>query len=164
MTERPHVQPGAVLSPRAAVVSVSELLKGFIDDNADASIVPAGAVVGGADDTQQQEGVVAIMEAGNSKTELYAPLLWRRCQIRCMGPSLETASAIGDHIFDLLNDQQSLELTDSEGRVWFVHLIYCATGPSQHIDSSETWESLLFANVTVGRDPISVPTGSGSGF
>jgi hypothetical protein len=150
-------KPGEVLTPRSAIVSPSELLKRFIDDHADPGILPAGAVVGGADDDEQNQGVVAIMDAGNTRDELYAPLLWKRCQLRCMAPSLEHADRIGNHLFDLCNDQRNLVLEDSFKRLWFVYGIYCTTGPSHHIDSTEVWEDLLMANITVSRDPVGVP-------
>jgi hypothetical protein len=130
---------------------------GFLNENMDRDLVPMGAVVGGANDEQQQGGCVALMDAGDSKQELYAPLLWKRIQVRAMGPSLAEADDIGNHLFDLLNGQQWLEMTDSRGWVWFCHQIYVAAGTSHHIDSSETWESLLFVNVTLSRDPVSVP-------
>lgn len=145
---------GLVLSPSSTVVSPAELLKIFIDTYADQDVLPAGAVVGGADDNEQQAGVVAIMDAGNTKNELYAPLLWKRCQLRCMAGSLYDVDKIGNYVFQLLNDQQNLVMQDSQDVKWFVHGIYCTTGPSHHIDSSETWESLLFANITVGSNPI----------
>lgn len=145
---------GGPISPRSSVVSPSELLMSFLNDTMSADVIPGGAVVGGATDKAQQEGCVSIMDAGNQKNELYAPLLWKRCQVRCMAGSLAEVDDIGNHVFDLLNDQQNLEIEDARGKLWFVHGIYCATGPSHHIDSPETWESLLFVNVTVGRDPI----------
>lgn len=152
--------PGEVLSPRDNVCSPAELLKDFLDDNVDATLVPNGAVVGGADDEEQQGGVIALMDAGDTKRELYAPLLWKRVQVRCMGPTLDAADQIGNHAFDLLHNQRWLVLSDYLGRQFFVHGIYCSAGPSHHIDSTETWESLLFANVTVGRDPTFIPGSS----
>jgi hypothetical protein len=139
---------------RSAVVSPAELLMIFLNEMMDVEIVPGGAVVGGATDPQQQAGCVSIMDAGDTKRELYAPLLWKRCQLRCMAPTLAKADAIGMHVEDLLNDQQNLEIDDALGRKWFVHGIYVATGTSHHVDSNETQENLLFANVTVGRDQI----------
>lgn len=153
--------PGLVLSPRSVRVSPSELLMKFINDNADGDVLPAGSVVGPADDDMQQQGVISLMDAGDTKREDYAPLLWKRVQVRCMGPSLEKCDDIGQWAFELLNDQRWLELADERGRVWFVHLITVTVGPSHHFDSTETWESLMFANVTVGRDPVLVPDPSG---
>lgn len=147
-------EPGKVVLTRNAIVSPAELLMIFINQYANPEIIPGGAVVGGATDDQQQAGCVSIMDAGNTKDEMYAPLLWKRCQIRCMGSSLDVVDNIGNHIFDLIDDQQNLEIEDQRGKKWFVLGIYCATGTSHHFDSSETFESLLFANITVARDPI----------
>lgn len=139
---------------RSAVCSPSELLKTFLDSYMNPSTVPGGAVVGGATDEAQQRGCVSLMDAGDTRQELYAPLLWKRVQIRCMARTLAEADVIGNHVYDLLSDQQNLELADDQGRLWFVHGIYVSTGTSHHVDSNETQESLLFANVTVGRDQI----------
>jgi len=156
--------PGEVVPARSAIVSPAELLMGFINQNCSVEVVPEGAVVGGASDTQQQAGVVSLMDAGDTKREKDVPLLWKRVQVRCMGPTLATADDIGNHMDDLLDKQKWLVLEDSREYLWFVHGIYITMGTSHHIDSSETWESLLFANVTVGRDPVGVPgVGSGSG-
>lgn len=150
--------PGFVVSASSTVVSPAELLNGFINTYADKAIVPAGSVVGGADDNEQQAGVISIMDAGNTKQEMYAPLLWKRCQLRCLAPSLMEADRIGNYAFQLLNDQKWLELEDHRGAKWFVHLISCTTGPSHHLDSKETFESLFYANITVGSEPIFQPS------
>lgn len=145
--------PGEVLSVSSAVVSPSELLMDFISQNADKDIIPGGVVVGGADDDQQQAGCVALMDAGNTQID-EGPLLWKRCQVRGVGSSLEEADRIGNYMFQLLNAQKYLELEDSSGKRWFVHQIYMTAGPSHHVDSSETYESLSFCNITIGSIPI----------
>lgn len=146
-----------VLAPGDSLVSPSELLMIFLNEEMDRAIVPAGAVVGGADDEQQQAGCVALMDAGNAKNELYTPLFWKRVQVRCMHNQLSAVDTIGNHVNDLLHEQQYLVMTDASGKQWFVHSIFVSTGPSHHIDSSETYESLLFATICVGRDPIPDP-------
>lgn len=151
------LKPGEVELPGEDVVSPAELLMGFINTHADPSVVPAGAVVGGADDLQQQQGVVALMDAGDAGSELYAPLIKKRVQVRCVGPTLAEADAIGNYIYRLLHEQRWLVLEDSAARLWFCHTIYCTVGPSHHIDSQETHESLLFAAVTLGDEPVGVP-------
>jgi len=149
--------PGNVELPGEDIPSPAELLMRFINDNASESIVPSGAVVGGADDTQQQAGVIALMDAGDANTELYVPLLSKRVQVRCVGPTLAKADEIGNYAFELLNKQRWLILEDSEERLWMVHSIYCTVGPSHHIDSPETHESLFFCAVTLGSEPVGVP-------
>ena len=149
--------PGNVELPGEDVVSPAELLMGFINDNADAVVVPAGAVVGGADDDQQQEGVVALMDAGDASPELYAPILHKRVQVRCVGPTLAAADVIGNYVFKLLNGQRWLILEDSQERLWLCHTIYCTTGTSHHLDSDETFESLLFCAIVLGDEPVGVP-------
>lgn len=147
--------PGEVVSPSSSVVSPSELLKDFIEQYADKEVIPGGVVVGGADDEQQQKGCVALMDAGNTENETGdAPLLWKRCQVRGVAGSLAQADEIGNYMFELLKNQKWLELEDSNGTKWFVHLITMTAGPSHHLDSEETFESLSFANITVGSEPI----------
>jgi hypothetical protein len=146
-----------ILSESSSLVSPAELAMIFLNKSIDRDICPAGAVVGGADDEQQQQGVVALMDAGDAKTELYVPLLWKRIQIRCMGPGLDVVDRIGNHVDALLHGKYRLRLADGAGREWLVHSIFVATGPSHHIDSTETYESLLFATICVGREPVLVP-------
>lgn len=148
--------PGQVRTGRRANVSPAELMKIFLDGQLDEELAPAGAVVGGANDAQQQQGVVAIMDGGATKED-DSDILWRRCQIRCMAPSLDHVDDLGNHAYDLLHGQRWLEIEDSRGYTYFVHSIYCSTSPSHHIDSTETWESLLFATIAVGSDPVSTP-------
>jgi hypothetical protein len=148
---------GNVELPGEDIVSPAVLLKRFIDDNASSTVVPAGAVVGGADDTEQQEGVVALMDAGDAEPELYAPIVKKRVQVRCVAGTLFEADSIANYIYELLNGQRWLILEDHEERLWYCYTIYCSIGPSHHIDSSETKESLLFAIITLSREPVGVP-------
>lgn len=150
--------PGNVVLPGTDAPSPAELLKAFIDEHADASIVPAGAVVGGADDDEQQSGVASLMDAGSQDAELYAPLLKKRVQVRCLGPTLDVADQMANYLFELLHNQRWLILEDSQSRLWYVHTIYCSVSPSHHVDTTETRESLFFAVVTVGSDPVGVPS------
>lgn len=146
---------GVVRHPASdqAVLAV-QLMKDFIDTQSDRELVKSGATVGGADDKEQNAGVAVLMDAGTVKRELYARIQWARVQVRCIGPDLFTASRIGSHLYELLDDQKYLELTDFNGKRWFVHTMYVDVAPSQHEDSGETKESLLFATMSVGRDPI----------
>lgn len=150
------VEYGHPKAARNKIVSPAELLKVFLDDGLDTSAeyAAAGAIVGGASDEEQDAGVVSLMDAGDQKLEQYAPLLWKRVQVRCLAPTLDQVDRIGNHVYDLLSDQKWLVLTDSTGTKWFVHGIYVNVGSSHHIDSSATWESLLFCVVCVGRDPV----------
>jgi len=134
--------------------SPAELLREFLLGFVDPAIVPAGVVVGGADDTEQQAGVISLMDAGSADTDSSGHLLHKRIQVRCMGPTLEVADEIGNHADSLLDDQERIEVSDTNGRRWLIHQISVSVGSSHHIDSAETWESLLFARVTVGRSPI----------
>jgi hypothetical protein len=153
--------PTVILSESSSLISPAELVMIWLNENMDRDIVPAGAVVGGADDEQQQFGCVALMDAGDAKQELYVPLLWKRIQIRCMGPGLAEVDRIGNHVDALLHGRERMVCADAAGREWLVHSIFVASGPSHHIDSTETWESLLIGTICVGREPVRVP-GAGS--
>lgn len=152
---RPLV-PGAVRPASSANPVPTELVKIFIEDNSDESVLPGGVFVGAAPDDAQQAGCVSLADAGSSKPEEEnARLLWKRVQVRAMGPTLWKAERVGKHAFDLLRQQRWLTITDSNGHTWMVHGIYITASPSQHVDSPETWEVLGFINITVGADPVS---------
>lgn len=146
------------LDPKEArdnVVSPSEVMSLILNDLMDTDIVPSGAVVGGADDTQQQAGVVSLMDAGDHNiTE--DSTLWKRIQIRCMGKDLWAAEQIGRHVDDLLEYQDRLLVKDSENRTWLVRQVRMVVGMSQHFDSSETEEALGYAVIAIARDPVEV--------
>lgn len=140
---------------REFVVSPSELMLDFIKQYANTDLMPGGAVIGGASDSQQQQGCVALMDAGHTKMDESGHLLHKRIQVRAMGPSLAVADDIGNHLFDLIDAQDNrLVLEDSRGKLWLVHGMSAVAGTSHHIDSSETWENLFFASITVGRDSV----------
>jgi hypothetical protein len=150
------LKPGAVRPANDANPVPTELLKVFIEQNAVEALVPGGVFVGAAPDGAQQAGCVSLADAGSSKPEEEnTRLLWKRVQVRAMGPTLWEAEAVGKHVFDLLRRQRWLVVEDSDGHGWFVHSIYITASPSQHLDSSETWEVLGFVNITIGADPVS---------
>jgi hypothetical protein len=134
----------------------TEILKAFLDGNVVEAVVPGGVFVGAAPDEAQQVGCVSLADAGSSKPEEEnARLLWKRVQVRCMGPTLWEAEKVGKHVFDLLRRQRWLVIEDSNGNGWLVHGIYITASPSQHLDSAETQEVLGFINITIGADPVS---------
>ena len=149
--------PGTVNQPREHIVSPVELVKLFIDEHADTEILPGKAVVSGADDPQQQRGTVALMDAGQHKLENAAPVIHKRIQCRGMAKNLDHADRIGNFLAELFEYQRWLEIEDTSGIVWLVHEMRCTVLPSHHIDSKETFESLAFIVISVGRDPVSVP-------
>lgn len=132
---------------------VPELMKVWIDQEVDRDLVPAGAVVGGADDPEQQQGVVSLMDAGYLRPD-YTPITWKRIQVRCMGATLYQVDKIGRHVEELLDVEERQVLPDSDGTLWLVHGIFVQVGPSHHFDSKETLESLMFAGIGVGREPV----------
>lgn len=146
-----------VLPKGEAAPIAPELLKLYLDENIDTTLVPAKVVVGGADDRQQQKGVLDLMPAGDADRDSEGYVRWKRIQGRAMAKTLLHAERIGNHVEDLLDGVYRAEITDSLGFVWLLHQISVAQGPSGHIDSSETFESLFFVTVGVGRDPVAIP-------
>lgn len=147
--------PGAVRPAAAENPVPSELLKVFLEENVLESEVPGGVFVGAAPDGAQQAGCVSLADAGSSREEEEnVRLLWKRIQVRCMGPTLWEAERVGKHVFDLLRGQRWLVIEDSNGNRWLVHSISVSASPSQHLDSAETQEVLGFVSVTLGADPV----------
>ncbi len=112
-------------------------------------------VVGPATDAQQQRGVVQMVSAGLPLVEKYAPLQWCRAQVRCLHGSMSEADSIGQSvqrdIHGLVRKRARMSSTDK----WYlVHLCNITAGPSQHYDSPETHEVLLFAEIMLGSTPL----------
>lgn len=136
-------------------ISICELLKAYIDDNLVAALIPGGVFVGPADDAAQQAGCISIVEAGNTDRELYLPIIKARVQIRCVARTLDMVERMGRASYLLLNDVNREPVTQpSTGEQFLIHSMSVTAGPSNHFDSAETWESLLFISVMVGTQPI----------
>lgn len=114
--------------------------------------------VGPLDDADQQSGAVSLMEAGMPVAELYAPITRSRVQIRCVAGTLTRADVIGrvvQRVLDGLGNRTQVELDD--GTTWLLHTVSVDGGASMHFDSTETWETLLFASVIMSKDPVVTP-------
>lgn len=136
-------------------ISPAEITRDVLRRWCDPDIAPEGVVVGPADDDMQQGGVVSITPAGLPKPELYTPLQWMRCQIRCLAGTLDLAETIGQAVQrDLHGRGRTRARMASTDRWYLVHLINVVAGPSAHYDSPETWETLLFAEVLIGTQPV----------
>lgn len=119
--------------------------------------VPSGGIrVGETTDAQNQAGCIAIAEAGASEPELYAPLIHGRIQVRCIAPRLADAQAIGRAVWNAWHkvDRRTATAT-ADGHTYLIHGTNCVAGPSQHYDTQETWEYLLFFSVMVGTQYVS---------
>jgi hypothetical protein len=115
--------------------------------------------VGPLDDADQQAGAVSLMEAGMPVVELYSPIIRSRVQMRAVAGSLSRADVIGrrvQSVLDALGNRTQVTL-DDEGTTWIVHTVSVDGGSSMHFDSSETWETLLFASVMMSKEPIESP-------
>ncbi len=144
-------------APRGAFtgmpISPSELLRDLLVREADPAIIPH-IVVGPANKTQIDEGVVELVDAGMPKQEPPG-LVWVRNQIRCIGPSLDRVDAMGRHIWEVANWRNRITATmASTSRTYLIHVLKVSAGPSHHWDTAITWESLLFAEMMVGIQPL----------
>lgn len=136
-------------------ISVCELVKKYVSDNLHEDLCPGGIVVGPASDAAQQAGCVSITEAGNTERELYLPIINGRVQLRGIHPHLEHAERIGRALYALLNNVDRVAvLQPSTSENFLVHSMSVSAGPSNHFDSGETWESLIFISIKVGTQPI----------
>jgi hypothetical protein len=136
------------------VISPTELIAALI--NTDSSLAVGGAVVGPANDEQQQEGIISVVAAGLPVVEKYIPLQWMRAQIRCLAGTLDEAEAIGQRVYTFLNGNVRVTATQaSTGETYLIHLININAGPSMHFDTAETWETLLFAEILISVTPVS---------
>jgi hypothetical protein len=130
------------------------LLKAMLESSIGAD-APGGVVIGPATDAKQQLGVIQLMAAGLPKEEQYAPLLWQRVQVRCVGPTLLVAEVIAGLILLRLNNTSRATVPQaSTNKTWLVHSLRVIGGPSMHFDTPETWETLLFAELMVGTQPV----------
>lgn len=151
------------------MISLPELVAADLGSRLDdESKTPAGGInVGPLRDAQQQAGAdgqvlaagtiagaVSVVEAGASNPELYAPLINGRIQIRCLAQRLADAELLGRYVYDALHQKGRRAVTQSNGETYLIHLSNIIAGPSQHYDSQETWEYLMFAQVMAGTVAI----------
>lgn len=136
-------------------MSPAELVADILNRLTLPGFAPAGAVVGPANDQQQQTGVVSIMAAGLPVVEMYRPEQWLRAQMRCLAPTLELADTIAQRVLERLNGQtRTVARMASTDHRYLVHLCNITAGPSMHFDSPETWETLLFAELMISTTPL----------
>lgn len=136
-------------------VSPAELAADILNRLGPPDIAAHGAVVGPATDAQQQEGVIQLVAAGLPVLEKYVDLQWMRCQMRCLAGTLDTAETISQKVYAEMNGRgRTIGRMASTDQRYLVHLINITAGPSMHYDSPETWETLLFAELMIGTQPI----------
>ncbi len=113
--------------------------------------VPGGVVVGPLTDAEQQAGAISVVEAGASQPEMYAPIIHARIQVRCVAPRLVDAQSLGRSVYLAWHQtNRRLATITANGNTYLIHGSTCVAGPSQHYDTQETWEYLLFFSVMVG--------------
>ncbi len=136
-------------------ISPAELVHDLLSRLGDPDLAPAGVIVGPANDAQQQAGVVSITAAGLPLEERYLPLQWMRAQIRCLAGTLEQADSLAQGVQrDLHGRTRTILRMASTDQRYLLHLANVTSGPSYHYDSPETWETLLFAEILIGNQPL----------
>lgn len=137
-------------------ISPAELVRDMLVRLGEPDFVPGGIVVGPLTDEQQQAGALGITQAGLPTVEKYTPIIWMRCQVRCMAPTLEQADRLGfwtQRQLHRMPNRVAARMASTDKR-YLVHLSAVTAGPSEHYDSPETWEALVFAELMIGSEPL----------
>lgn len=136
-------------------VSPAELAADIINRLALPGMAPAGAVVGPTNDVQNQAGVISCMASGLPVVDIYSPVQWMRCQMRCLSGTLGEAELISQRAYRQFNGQNRLICYQSStAQRYLVHATRVTQGVSMHYDSPETWEALLHAELLISTDPL----------
>jgi hypothetical protein len=136
-------------------VSPAELAADILNRLGPPDLAAHGAVVGPATDVQQQEGVIQLVAAGLPVLEKYVDVQWMRCQMRCLAATLDMAETISQKVYTEMNGRgRTIGRMASTDQRYLIHLVNITAGPSMHYDSPETWETLLFAELMIGTQPI----------
>lgn len=115
----------------------------------------APVVVGPANDSDTQAGIIQMVVAGLPAIELYAPTVWVRGQIRILAGTLDKADLIAQMVQRDIHGLNRKRARQASTDSWYlVHLCNITAGPSQHYDSDETQEQLLFAEVLIATQPL----------
>src|SRR6185503_15534824 len=142
-------------APEDPTVSPSELVMALLETYMTAGVAPGGIFTGPADDEAQQLGCVQLTAAGMTRQEMYLPLGRVRAQLRCVGPSLDITDKIAWDIYVTVGKTSRVEVDQaSTGDTYLIHNVNVIAGPSQHYDTMETWESLVFLEVMFGLQPV----------
>ena len=136
-------------------LSPAEIAADMLSRWGDPDLAPSGVVVGPANDAAQQSGVVSVVAGGLPSIEKYVPVQWLRAQFRCLAPTLESADRIAQGVMRDMNGKVRKRCRMASTDRWYlVHLSNVTAGPSMHYDSPETYETLLFAELMIGTDPL----------
>lgn len=140
-----------------SLVSVPELLKKLLDDDAQVRVsVPGGVVVGPATEAQQKEGAIILAESGVSRLERDVPLLRMQMTARCIAASVDRTERISAVLYDVLHAQgRQVVAQASSEQTFLVHYTFITGGPILAVGEIEgTWENVLTIEVMVGTEPI----------
>lgn len=133
-------------------VSPAELMMHLVLDRTSRDIVPH-ATVGPMNEEQLREGGVQISTAGATRPESVG-LIYPRIQIRCIASELADAERMARYVYESLHGTHRAAVTQDSGDTWLIHGVQITGGPSDHFDTSETWEGLMFADTMIGTVPV----------
>lgn len=139
-------------------ISPAELAMDVINRLGPPDIAPAGCIVGPASDAQQQAGVISAVAAGLPVIDLYGPIQWSRVQLRCLSSTLDDVDIIAQRVYLYLHTlrNRTIGRMASTDRRYLIHAMNPIAGPSQHYDTPETWEALVFVEMMIGTEPIEI--------
>lgn len=139
-------------------ISPAELAMDVLNRLGPPDLAPMGTVVGPANDEQQQTGVISAVAAGLPVIDHYGPLQSSRVQLRCLAPTLALADLIAQGVYLFLHTlpNRTVGRMASTDRRYLIHWMNPAAGPSQHYDSPETWEALVFVEMMIGTEPTEI--------
>lgn len=135
--------------------SAQDLMRSYL--NAQPLIIehaPAGAVVGPADNNQQQAGVISITEGGLAGVDKSGLTTSIRLQFRCLAATPEQVDRIERAIHTVIHGRTRTVVRDSSGAYYLFHWMAINGGPTTHRDSDVTWEGLMYAEVLIGMQAV----------
>lgn len=139
-------------------ISPAELAMDVLNRLGPPDLAPYGCIVGPATDQQQQTGVISAVTAGLPVLDHYGPIQWSRVQLRCLAPTLDQVDLIAQGIYLYLHTlpNRTIGRMASTDRRYLIHAMNPTAGPSQHYDTPETWEALVFVEMMIGTEPIEI--------
>lgn len=136
-------------------LSPAELMQDFLRRWCDPDLAPGGIYVGPLNDAVQQAGGISVVAGGLPSVDKYTPTQWLRAQVRCLAPTLEQADRMAQGVMRDAQGTVRVRCRMASTDKWYlVHLLNITAGPSMHFDTRETQETLLFAELLIGTNPI----------
>lgn len=135
-------------------ISPAELMMSLVRSRTSEDIVP-NIAVGPLSEEAKREGGVSIVTAGNAAEESTDLVIRPRIQLRCVSGSLATAEQMARHVtLQIHGLGRTVVQQPSSGDEYLIHWVRVTGGPSDHFDTAESFEGLMFADTMIGTTPI----------